>query len=403
VISEKRLQHATSRIEIEAAEDTQSYGLFIAVNEGELKRVLSNLIDNAVEASRPLDRVTVRIVGEDQHVRLTVSDTGKGIPAEVLPRLTEQGFTHDKPHGSGLGLYHARSFVERFGGALAIRSTVGAGTDVEIRLPQAAAPSWFVGRIELEAGMAVLVLDDEEPIHATWDQLLAPHTQAGVHVLHFREPQALRAWLAHHRNERFLGFIDHQLVGSDSTGLDLIEQEGLAAHSFLVTGRYAEPSVLQRVLKLGLRMIPKEFVGRIPIGQVPLAPQAPAATDVTGLRVLVVDDDEMIARIWRQQQKRLGVGELRTFTSMEACEAARVQYETFDLAFVDLRIAGTSWPIDKTLRHLKERGVRRVFIATGAHVAPDLLGQGADGIAEDKVPLDLEPFCRGLNTRGPRS
>lgn len=397
VVSEKRLQYASSRIKIDAIEDKQSYGLFIAVNEGELKRVLSNLIDNAVEASISLSHVTIRTVTEDQHVLLTVSDTGKGVPVEILPRLGEQGFTHDKPRGSGLGLHHARSFIEQCSGTLTIRSEVGTGTTVEIKLPRSAAPAWFVDKIELEAAMTVLVLDDEEPIHATWDQLLASYQQTGIRVVHFREQRELRAWLAQHRNERFLGLIDYQLAGTELTGLDLIEQEGIAARSFLVTGHYADPSVLQRALKLGLRLIPKEMVGLIPIVQSASA-QRPAAS-APDLRVLVIDDDEMIARVWRQGQKRLGIDELHTFPSMEACEAASVPYEAFELAFVDLRIAGTAWQIDRTIRYLKERGVRCVYVATGADAESDPRCREADGIAEEKVPLDLAPF---LSQRGRR-
>lgn len=398
VVAEKRLQHSTRAIEINSTVEQQDRGFFVAANQSELKRALSNLIDNAVEASPPLGRVLIRVATEDPHVLLSVSDVGKGIPTEILPRLGEQGFTHDKPGGSGLGLYHARTFLAQCGGTLAIRSEFGVGTTVEIKLPRSATPAWFVEQIVVEAG-TVLVLDDEEAIHATWDRLFAPYLQEGIQLLHFREEGPLRAWLAAHRGERFLGLIDYQLAATGSTGLDLIEQEGIAAHAILVTGRSADASLMQRVATLGLKLLPKELVGQTPIVPVPSGSRALTPANPSGLRMLVVDDDEMIARLWRQQQKQLGIAELRTFPSMEACEAAQVPYETFDLAFVDLRIDGTAWPIDGTIRYLKERGVRRVYIATGADAESEPLCQDADGIAADKVPDSLDALLRGARSR----
>jgi len=51
----------------------------------------------------------------------------------------------------------------------------------------------------------------------------------------------------------------------DLTGLDVIEREGIARQSILVTSHYAEPGILQRAAKLGLKIIPKELVGLVPI------------------------------------------------------------------------------------------------------------------------------------------
>ena len=265
--SEKRLQQSGGKVEIRARMDEQSYGLFAAANGSELKRILSNLLDNAIEASPEGGQVTLRAALEGRNVLLSVSDSGRGIPPAILPRLGEQGFSFNKPQGSGLGLYHARSTVERWGGMLAIRSAAGAGTTVEIRLPRAAAPAWFAERIVLEPGMAVLVLDDDKAIHATWHQLLAPAVQAGTQVLHFTEPSGLQEWLAQHRSEPFLGLLDQELMHSALTGLDLIESEGIADCSILVTSHYAEPSVLRRAAALRLRLIPKELVGLVPIEQ----------------------------------------------------------------------------------------------------------------------------------------
>ena len=53
--------------------------------------------------------VAVSLTAEDGQVLLSIQDRGKGIPADILARLGQQGETHGKAGGSGLGLYHARA------------------------------------------------------------------------------------------------------------------------------------------------------------------------------------------------------------------------------------------------------------------------------------------------------
>ncbi len=81
-------------------------------------------------------RLTVRTgLGDDgQMVWIAVSDTGPGIPVEDQARLFDPLFT-TKPQGFGLGLPIARSFVERHGGRLEVRSSPEKGTTCTVTLP----------------------------------------------------------------------------------------------------------------------------------------------------------------------------------------------------------------------------------------------------------------------------
>jgi signal transduction histidine kinase len=72
---------------------------------------------------------------QDQVV-LRISDTGVGIPPEILPRLFEPFMTHGKLRGTGLGLAIARSVVEAHGGKISLSSVYGSGTTVDVRLPK---------------------------------------------------------------------------------------------------------------------------------------------------------------------------------------------------------------------------------------------------------------------------
>src|SRR5690606_33400303 len=72
------------------------------------------------------------------YVRISVTDSGMGMPPEVLARAGEPFFT-TKPRGrgTGLGLSSARGFAERAGGALHVDSAIGRGTTVTLWLPAA--------------------------------------------------------------------------------------------------------------------------------------------------------------------------------------------------------------------------------------------------------------------------
>jgi anti-sigma regulatory factor (Ser/Thr protein kinase) len=266
-LSQKSASKYSSKrdVEIDTSLSKDTYGLFAAVQERELKRGLSNLINNSVEAIAGSGKVTARITAEDRQIILSITDNGMGIPDEILTRLGERGFTHGKAGGSGLGLHHARSTVALWGGSLSIQSSTGAGTNVEIRLPAVPPPSWFADKIELRPDQIVAILDDDEAIHATWDSLLTPYASAGGEVVHFTEARLFRTWLSHYRDGRLLCLVDYELPRQEVSGLDIIEQEEIADRAILVTSRSTEPVVLNRVSRLGLRIIPKGLVGQLPI------------------------------------------------------------------------------------------------------------------------------------------
>lgn len=107
-----------------------------------LVKVVTNLLSNACRHTPRGGRVTLRLAGDDDAVRLSVEDTGCGIPADVLPRVFERFYHHDdgaaRP-GTGIGLALARELVELHGGTLGVESTVGRGSTFTARLPRVAA------------------------------------------------------------------------------------------------------------------------------------------------------------------------------------------------------------------------------------------------------------------------
>ena len=117
------------RVEVEPSANVSR----VRADEAELQHALTNLILNAIQASRPGGRVVIRAVDGDP-VRIQVEDRGCGIAPEHQKRIFEPFFSLRKG-GTGLGLFLSLNFVRRWGGDILVRSEPGAGATFEIVLP----------------------------------------------------------------------------------------------------------------------------------------------------------------------------------------------------------------------------------------------------------------------------
>jgi signal transduction histidine kinase len=100
-----------------------------------LRQVLTNLVDNAANASRPGAEVTLRASATgDRCIAIEIEDHGRGIGADDLPRIFEPFFT-TRPDGTGLGLAIVHKVVRAHGGDIKVRSTIGGGSTFTITLP----------------------------------------------------------------------------------------------------------------------------------------------------------------------------------------------------------------------------------------------------------------------------
>jgi two-component system, OmpR family, phosphate regulon sensor histidine kinase PhoR len=107
-----------------------------------LHEVLQNLLDNAVQYTPPGGRLEVSASNGGEHVTVTVSDTGIGIPQAEQERIFERFYRVDAARsreagGTGLGLSIARHIMEAHGGRLWVESEVGAGSRFHFSMPLA--------------------------------------------------------------------------------------------------------------------------------------------------------------------------------------------------------------------------------------------------------------------------
>ncbi len=105
-----------------------------------LQLAIHNLIDNSLKYSRAGDTVELRAHEDGSHVLIEVADTGRGIPSIDLPNIWQELYRGENAlsiPGSGLGLPLTKSIIEQHGGTIVLRSRMGEGTVVTVRIPLA--------------------------------------------------------------------------------------------------------------------------------------------------------------------------------------------------------------------------------------------------------------------------
>jgi signal transduction histidine kinase len=106
---------------------------WVELDPARIRSVLGNLLSNALRHTPAGGSIKVAVTGSADELVLTVTDTGQGIPPELLPHVFERFVKGTNSPGSGLGLAIAHDIVAAHGGKLEIESAVGSGTSVRLK------------------------------------------------------------------------------------------------------------------------------------------------------------------------------------------------------------------------------------------------------------------------------
>ncbi len=136
LVEEKRLQYRERESVVFDLSVHADSPILARVCPSKLKRSLSNVLNNSVEAIEDSGIISVELHDLGNSLSISIVDTGHGIPPERLPELGQQGMTFDKVGGTGLGLYYANKTAQEFGGKLSVNSDGISGTSVTMELPK---------------------------------------------------------------------------------------------------------------------------------------------------------------------------------------------------------------------------------------------------------------------------
>ena len=197
--------------------------LLVRADAGMLDQVLLNLSVNARDAMPKGGRLVIetseQTLNEEDagleletlpgpYARLSISDTGEGIPPEVMPHIFEPFFTTKQPgKGTGLGLATVFGIVKQHRGALTVQSEVGRGTTVHVFLPidatPADTPAKHLTKPKLPGGTeSILLVEDESQVRLLTRLILERQGYTVIEACN--GPQALQLWEQNHDSIRLL-------------------------------------------------------------------------------------------------------------------------------------------------------------------------------------------------------
>lgn len=231
----------------------------VKFNSLELERSVSNLINNAVEASLIGSSVIVKLKSDNNFIKIEIADSGKGIPEELISKVGTKNFTSGKTNGTGIGVFYSRQFVESLGGQLKIDSTVQKGTTVSLSIPK----SHIIvdHEIQIQKDQHLLILEDKKMNHMA---IQIKFKRAGFDDSYysiFSTPSELEQWLSTNKSDYKL-YSDYYLETETGekleTGTEVIKRLGLSQKSILFTSAHASPKIIQAANEIGIQVLSKD-------------------------------------------------------------------------------------------------------------------------------------------------
>ncbi|MCA1855660.1 PAS domain S-box protein [Massilia oculi] len=340
-----------------------------------------------------------------QYVMLAVSDTGCGMPPEVVAHAFEPFFsTKQEGKGTGLGLSMVYGFVKQSGGHVKIYSEPGRGTTVKVYLPRSTAAEDPVGPVETgqaETGSeTILVAEDDEAVRATVVEMLRG---LGYRVL--KAPDAASALAVIDSGVPIdLLFTDVVMPGTlRSTDLARMARERLPGLAVLFTSGYTENAIVHGGrLDHGVELLGKPYTrerlaGRIRqvlAGQkqgaaMPVPAPAPGAMAAANgpLSIVLVEDEDSIRASTAALLAHLGH---RVQAAADAEAALALIGADTDVLVTDVQLPGMSGDALAAQAHARAPGMRIVFATGNGEVA-----NWPDAVVLRK-PYDLDALLRVL-------
>lgn len=267
VLSEKRFEYNLN-VQFELYLKNNSDFAFIKIEPIKFKRMLSNLINNAIEATHSVSnaKITITLSGHhpDNYI-LSIIDNGIGMSKATIDKIMEgSSITENKINGHGIGMSQVREALTDNLGSLKIDSKINHGTTVTMSFPRSPAPSWFTSTVKVTEDSIIVILDDDPSIHETWDLRLQDIIAAltNVKVLHFSKGSKALEYidkLSQQDRQRVCLLADYELLNEKIHGLSVIRQSGIK-RATLITSYYDNIEFQYQALELGIKILPKDLV-----------------------------------------------------------------------------------------------------------------------------------------------
>ena len=392
-------------IEIETIRSSGLWNTF--VDPSQIENAVLNLAINARDAMNGVGKLTVEVgnafiddayarhhpdIRTGQYVLIAVTDTGEGMPADVMKRAFEPFFS-TKPvgKGSGLGLSMVYGFVKQSGGHIKIYSEPGEGTTVRIYLPRSVEEEDRLAEVDygpVTGGTeTILVAEDDDEVRATVVEMLG---DLGYSVLKARDAASALTVIESGVSIDLL-FTDVVMPGPlRSPDLARKARERLPDLVVLFTSGYTENSIVHDGrLDAGVELLSKPYsretlarkIRATLAGRRNKSVSGPDRIDdetvvetpkATALNVLLVEDDFLIRLNACDLLRELGHEVVEAATADEALFLLKTR--PFDVLLTDIGLPGMSGT-DLAIHARRDNPVLGIVFATGQGSLPTIPGE----------------------------
>lgn len=360
MISEKRTQFSNyPQIQINFVENKNVHNCFVKIYPQELKRIISNIINNSLEAiPDKTGSIDIEIINhfDGKFCTIKITDTGKGIPQELLPQIWNKGSTFNKSQGNGLGLFMAKEKIKQWGGSIDIKSKLNQGTTVTITIPLAPTPAWFLPELKIDSNSQILITDDDHSFLKMWQEKLESlslkENNIGLNI--FSSIEQLEKQYQSNNTQNSLILIDYDFNNSSETGLDFIERHKIN-NAILVTAHYDEPKIIKRCLNAEIKLIPKNMVPSLDIFI-----NAPKQTIK---RHVLIDDDQLLHLAWEDQAQSSNI-DLVCFSSSKDFFQNAPSLNRDSIIHIDSSLQ-EEIPGEQTAKEIYSMGFKEIYLTTG--------------------------------------
>lgn len=353
VLSAKRIEYKDKNIHFDLViENTIDYFIVAHTRSAELKRALSNLLNNAINAMLPQGggQIKLTVAGSFLGCSIVIADTGCGISEERLADLLAE-----RPSSQakiGLGLAHAKAYFKEIAGDFDIKSTPGKGTEVYLSLPKIPDPSWLISHCKIR-NERIIVIDDVQSIHDAWERRL---NEIDIHAIHFNSPEEFFVALPTLKG-KLIVFSDYEFSNSKLNGLDLLSKAPASALKVLFTSHFSNEKVMQSCAKNGFKLLPKNLFNFFTLEK------AEAKEDTDEIKLVFIDDDPNNISRWQFFADHKKV-KMASYTRAEDFIKEHDRYPNTMPIYIDYHLEAEKTGLEYA-KEFYDLGFTEIYIATG--------------------------------------
>ncbi|GHT90917.1 hypothetical protein FACS1894122_02340 [Alphaproteobacteria bacterium] len=267
-VRNKEYQYKDSKIRFNYSFDSANKFTYIKGDQLSFGCMISNLVNNAVEACR--DKTGVLDISfnvDDKYVNIVLKDDGIGISNETINKIRNRlpNIASTKHTGDGIGMGQILTTVDFYNGIIEVESEKNVGTTFSIRFPLVDCPKWIAQQLTFKKGDTIVVLDDDPSVLSTFEDLLKNYSSDLRLKFFTKSRDALNFIESFNNKEKLIFLSDYELRDCDFSGLTVILQSGIKERSLIVTSIHSDKSICEMVERSNVKILPKQFLLDVPV------------------------------------------------------------------------------------------------------------------------------------------